>query len=144
MRCCDAPPYSRHAPHLSMFLLTWCTRSKYRTLVTYWQRRTDGIVELFSHTLSWYTNPEPIYPLSPTRASFGIILIFFNTAYRDEGIDQLRIKTTTINHFYPKTNTTTLLLTYRDHFLCQLGSRRMMYWSRSGIVKYMIFSLIFS
>ena len=88
----------------------------------------------------WIHYHGPIYPLSPIRGCFGIILIFFNTAYRDEGIDQLRTKTTTINQTYPKTNTTTLFLTYRDHFLCQLGSRRMMYWSRSGIVKYAFFS----
>ena len=78
--------------------------------------------------------------VSPIRGCFGIILIFFNTAYRDEGIDQLRTKTTTINQTYPKTNTTTLLLTYRDKLICQLGSQRMMYWSRSGIVKYAFFS----
>ena len=78
--------------------------------------------------------------VSPIRGCFGIILIFFNTAYRDEGIDQLRTKKTTINQTYPKTNTTTLFLTYRDHFLCQLGSRRMMYWSRFGIVQYAFFS----
>ena len=77
----------------------------------WWKRRTDGAPHPW---LLWH-------------CSFR----FFLT--RRIAIDQCPTKKTTINQTYPKANTTTLLLTYRDKLICQLGSRRMMYWSRSGV-----------